>query len=141
MLGICTAPRVRDLIRPSRWPPRPPSWGAWLWVLLSVLAVEMFLLPLRRPRAVSHPETSGAVLITTDWGEKPIRRLMPPPGKGDPNWERGPCSPPYKEISGYCWAAMDPADFKPPCPGGLYEDKGRCFAPVVKANPNRSLGK
>lgn len=141
MLAFCAPPTWRDLLSPNRWPPRPPTWGGWLAVLLLVVFIELCLLPMRRPRFVAAPVPEGAVLITSEWGEKPILRQVPAPGKGDPTWEKGPCAKPYTEISGYCFAELSPEKFKPPCAGGLYEHAGRCFAPVVKANPNRSVTK
>lgn len=79
-------------------------------------------------RAVAEAE-DGAVLLTSDGGSS---RRVPPPGKGLPTWEKAPCEPPLEAISGYCWGAMDPNHFKPPCLHGLYEHAGRCLAPVVK---------
>jgi hypothetical protein len=99
------------------------------------------MLPLRRPRVVAAPVPEGAVLITQEWGEKPILRQVPAPGKGDPTWQQAPCAEWQSALNGYCFAPMDPNRVKPPCPGGLYEHNNRCFAPVVKANPNRSIRK
>lgn len=143
MENFCPQPPEWNWFRRRRRP-RPPSRGPWGWVLLGALAAELLALALR-PEQVTPaelpPGADGAVLITTDWGEKPVRRIIPPPGKGDPAWETKECSSPYEIISGYCWAGLDPEKFKPPCPGGLYEHKGRCYAPVAKGHrPPSSIG-
>lgn len=139
MFAICPQPHAWEYLLPSRWPPRPPR-NPWLWVLLTVLGLELCALPLRRPRVVvKPPEAEGAVLITTDLGTSPQRRLIPPPGKGDPSWAKAPCDKTWQtEIVGTCWSEQ--ARAKPPCPGGLYEHGGKCYAPITKAQrPPTSL--
>jgi hypothetical protein len=123
MLGVCPLPP--DSRRPRL--PRPPR-SPWPAVVFLVLAVELCLLPLRSPRHLALPEVEGAVLVTSDLGERPVRRIIP--ANPDPAWTRPPCEPWQQAIQGACWARI--ADAKPPCPGGLYEHRGACYTPVVK---------
>lgn len=141
MFGVCAQPPEWKWLR--RRPPTPPPSFPWLALLLAVLAVELCMLPLRRPRVAEPlPEVEGAVLITADpaWGEKPVRRIIPP--RPDPNWAKPPCESWQTELAGACWGKMDPEKIRPPCPGSLYEHQGACYAPIVKAaRPPSSIGK
>jgi hypothetical protein len=110
-------------------------------VLLTVLGLELCVLPLRRPRVVVAADVDGAVLVTTgqEWGNRPVRRILPPAPPPGSNWERPPCKEKWMHvINNACWAKVEGAE--PPCSAGLYEHKGGCFSPVVKGQrPPTSL--
>jgi hypothetical protein len=141
MHSLCPPPRARDFLRLPRRP-RPPR-NPWAWVVVAMLAAELVVLALKPEpeQRAALPDVDGAVLITTDMGERPVRRIIPAPGKGDPSWAKAPCDRAWQEeIAGTCWSEQ--ARAKPPCPGGLYEHQGRCFAPITKGQrPPTSIGR
>lgn len=136
--GFCPQPPQWNwLYRRSPRSPRPPR-SPWGWMLLGAFVVS--LLPLVLPpkdapelRTDALEVEEGAVLVTTEheWGNKPVRRIIPPSPPEGSGWERVPCREKWMHaINGACWAKVEGAT--PPCSSGLYEHKGGCFSPIVK---------
>lgn len=69
----------------------------------------------------------------------------PVPRKPSEFWKRPPCDYPEVEISGACWilpAQEDGGTVKPPCPGNLWEARGRCWKPVGRPQrPGTTMGR